>query len=105
MNLAVGVVLIDLLLLGPVVSRTIEEHIELFFLAIGLLAMTFAGAWRWEVASRAAALPLWITLTVIVADVVFGRVRGQMDRALGWIQARIARPIVCGGVCGPRVGG
>src|SRR5580658_6280716 len=97
MNLAVGVVLIDLLLLGPVVSRTIEEHIELFFLAIGLLAMTFAGAWRWEVASRAAEVPLGITLTVIVADVVFGRVRGQMDRALGWIQARIARPIVCGG--------
>ena len=97
MNLAVGVVLIDLLLLGPVVSRTIEEHIELFFLAIGLLAMTFAGAWRWEVASRAAEVPLGITLTVIVADVIFGRVRGQMDRALGWIQARIARPIVCGG--------
>jgi predicted cation transporter len=97
MNLAVGVVLIDLLLLGPVVSRTIEEHIELFFLAIGLLAMTLAGAWRWEVASRAAEVPLGITLTVIVADVIFGRVRGQMDRALGWIQARIARPIVCGG--------
>ena len=97
MNLAVGVVLIDLLLLGPVVSRTVEEHIELFFLAIGLLAMTFAGAWRWEVASRAAEVPLGITLTVIVADVIFGRVRGQMDRALGWIQARIARPIVCGG--------
>jgi len=43
MNLAVGVALIDLLLIGPVVSRVIEEHIELFFLAIGLLAMTLAG--------------------------------------------------------------
>jgi predicted cation transporter len=97
MNLAVGVALIDLLLIGPVVSRAIEEHIELFFLAVGLLAMTLAGAWRWDVASRAAALPLWITLTVIVADVIFGRARGLMDRSLGWMQARVDRPFLCGG--------
>jgi predicted cation transporter len=97
MNPAVGVALIALLLVGPVVSRAIEERIEIFFLAIGLLAMTLAGAWRWEVASRAAQVPLGITLAVIVADVVFGRVRGLMDRALGWIQARVARPLLCGG--------
>ncbi len=97
MNLAVGVALVDLLLIGPVLSRTIEEHIELFFLVIGLLAMTLAGAWRWDVASRAAALPLGITLTVIVADVIFGRVRGRMDRALGWMQARVERSLLSGG--------
>src|SRR5260370_33659832 len=97
MNLAVGVALIDLLLIGPVVSRAIEEHIELFFLAVGLLAMTLAGAWRWDVASRAAALPLWITLTVIVADVIFGRARGLMDRSLGWMPERVDRPFLCGG--------
>jgi predicted cation transporter len=97
MNLAVGVALIDLLLIGPGVSRAIEEHIELFFLAVGLLAMTLAGAWRWDVASRAAALPLWITLTVIVADVIFGRARGLMDRSLGWMRERVDRPFLCGG--------
>ena len=59
--------------------------------------MTLAGAWRWDIASRAAALPLGITLTVIVADVIFGRARGLMDRALGWVQARAARPLVCCG--------
>ena len=46
---------------------------------------------------RAAEVPLGITLTVIVADVVFGRMRGLMDRALGRIQARVARPWLCGG--------
>ncbi len=97
MNLAVGVALIDLLLIGPVVSRAIEEHIEVFFLAIGLLAMTLAGAWRWDVASRTAALPVGITLTVIVADVIFGRARGLLDRALGWMQARVAHSLLCGG--------
>ncbi|HVA84540.1 MAG TPA: DUF1646 family protein [Candidatus Binataceae bacterium] len=97
MNSAVGVALIGLLLIGPVVSRLIEERIEIFFLAVGLLAMTLAGAWRWEVVARAAEVPLGITLTVIVADVVFGRLRISMDRVLGWIQARVARPWLCGG--------
>ena len=97
MNPVVGLALIALLLIGPVASRSIEERIEIFFLAIGLLAMTLAGAWRWEVAGRAASVPLGITLTVIVADIVFGRIRGQMDRAVGWAQARIAAPLLCGG--------
>lgn len=97
MSPAAAVVLLGLLLLGPVVSRTIEERIEIFFLAMGLISMTLARAWRWEVVGRAARVPLWITLAVIVADVVFGRVRGSLDRALGWMQARIARPLLCGG--------
>lgn len=96
MSPTVATILIALLLLGPVVSRAIEERIEIFFLVMGILAMTLAGAWRWEVVGRAARVPLWITLTVIVADIVFGRVRGSMDRALGWVQARIARPLMCG---------
>src|SRR5271167_4862146 len=89
MNSAVGVTLIGLLLAGPIFSHWIEERIEIFFLAVGLLAMTLAGAWRWEVAVRAAEVPLGITLTVIVADVVFGRMRSLMDRALVRIQARV----------------
>jgi len=97
MNSAVGVTLIGLLLAGPIFSHWIEERIEIFFLAVGLLAMTLAGAWRWEVAVRAAEVPLGITLTVIVADVVFGRMRSLMDRALVRIQARVARPLLCGG--------
>jgi predicted cation transporter len=97
MNSAVGATLIGLLLVGPVASRRIEEQIEIFFLAVGLLAMTLAGAWRWEVAVRAAEVPLGITLTVIAADIVFGRMRALMDRALGWTRARVAHPLLCGG--------
>jgi predicted cation transporter len=100
MNSAVGLALIGLLLVGPILSRLIEEHIEVFFLAIGLLAMTLAGVWRWEVARHAAQVPLGITFAVIVADIVFGRMRVLMDRAFSSIQARIARPLLCGGaVC------
>ncbi len=63
MNSLVGVALIGLLLTGPVVSRALEERIEIFFLAIGLLAMTLAGAWRWDVAVHAALVPLGVTFT------------------------------------------
>ncbi len=96
MNPILGAALIALLLFGPVLARTIEEHIELFFLAIGLLAMTIAGAWKWEVAARAAAVPLPITLAVIVADVVFGRIRTRIDRALDWMQRRVSRAWLSG---------
>jgi predicted cation transporter len=97
MNSAVGLALIGLLLVGPILSRLIEEEIEVFFLAIGLLAMTLAGAWRSEIVRHAAAVPLGITLAVIVADILFGRMRVLMDRALSSIRARVAPPLLCGG--------
>jgi predicted cation transporter len=96
MNTAVGVALIGLLLIGPVLSRAIEEHIEPFFLAIGLLAMTLAGAWRWEVARDAIVAPVWITLAVIVAGVSFDQLRGLMDRAMVRVRARVAGRLLCG---------
>jgi predicted cation transporter len=98
MNPAVGVVLIGLLLVGPVVSRTIEEHIELFFLAIGVLAMTLARAWRCDIARHAIVEPVWITLTVIVAGVVFDHSRGLLDRAMVRVRRRVDRRLLCGGL-------
>ncbi len=96
MNPLIGIGLLALLVLGPVLSRRIEEHIELFFLVIGAVAMTLARAWHWEVAGHAAVVPLGITATVFVADVVFGRIRKQMEGALAWIQARISRRLLSG---------
>ncbi|MGH7913880.1 MAG: DUF1646 family protein [Candidatus Binataceae bacterium] len=95
MNPAVGVALIGLLLIGPISSHLIEEQIEIFFLAIGLLAMTLAGTWRWEVAVHAVEAPIWITLAVIVAGAVFDQLRGAMDRATARVRARVARPLLC----------
>ena len=97
MNTAVGVALIGLLLVGPVVSHLVEEQIELFFLAIALVAMTLAGAWRWEVARHAVEEPIWITLAVIVAGVVFDHLRGLMDRGMERLRARVAGRLLCAG--------
>jgi predicted cation transporter len=57
--------------------------------------MTFAGAWRWEVAARAVEEPIWITLAVIAAGLVFDQLRGLMDRAMTQMRARVARPLLC----------
>ena len=81
MNSSLGVALIGLLLVGPVVSRAVEERIEIFFLAIGILAMTLAGAWSWEVVGRAARVPLEITLTVIVTDIALAACEARWTRA------------------------
>jgi predicted cation transporter len=97
MNTIVGVALVVLLLLGPILSRLVEEQIEAFFLAIGLLAMTLAGAWQWDVARHAAEEPVWITLAVIVAGVVFDHVRGLMDHAIARMRVRIAGRLLCAG--------
>jgi predicted cation transporter len=97
MNTFVGMALIGLLLLGPVLSRLVEEQIEAFFLAIGLLAMTLAGAWRLEIVRHALLEPVWITLAVIVAGVVFDHVRGLMDRAVARMRARVAGRLLCAG--------
>ncbi|MGZ6240971.1 MAG: DUF1646 family protein, partial [Candidatus Binataceae bacterium] len=97
MNSTVGLALIGLLLIGPAVSRLVEEQIELFFLVIGLLAMTLAGAWRWEVVRHAVEEPVWITLAVIVAGVVFDHLRGPMDRRLTRLRSQVARPLLCTG--------
>jgi predicted cation transporter len=97
MNSAVGVALIGVLLIGPVVSRAIEEQIEIFFLAVAVLAMTFAGTWRWEAVRHAILEPVWITLAVIVAGVAFDQLRGLMDRAMVRVRARVAGRLLCAG--------
>ncbi|HVB82200.1 MAG TPA: DUF1646 family protein [Candidatus Binataceae bacterium] len=97
MNPVVGVALVGLLLVGPIVSRLVEEQIEFFFLAIGLLAMTLAGAWGWKVARHAVEEPVWITLAVIVAGVVFDHSRRLMDRAMVRVRARVAGRLLCAG--------
>jgi predicted cation transporter len=97
MNSVVGVALVGLLLLGPILSHVVEEQIELYFLAIGLLAMTLAGAWQWQVAHHAVFEPVWITLAVIVAGVVFDHLRALMDRAMVRLRRRLAPRVLCAG--------
>jgi predicted cation transporter len=95
MNPAVGAALIVLMLVGPVASHLIEEQIEFFFLGIGLVAATLAGIWEWQLIEHVAAEPIWITLAVIIAGILFDRLRVWLDRVMTRVLARFARPLVC----------
>jgi predicted cation transporter len=97
MNPVAAVAMIALLLLGPVLSRTIEEHIEIFFAATAALAMTLARAWDWGVVADAATVPVWITIAVIAGGLVFDWIREWMDRVMIRIRRRIALPLLCAG--------
>ncbi len=95
MHPAVALALISLLLVGPIASHFIERNIEAFFLVIGVAAMSLARAWEWPVVRHAAEVPIGITLAVIVAGIVFDRMRMAMDRAMTRLRARVARPLLC----------
>lgn len=95
MNPAVAVALICLLLAAPIASHLVERNIEFFFLAVGIAAMTLAGAWKWSALLDAVEEPLWITLAVMAAGVLFDQMRGSMDRGLARLRRRVARPMLC----------
>jgi predicted cation transporter len=96
MNPGVGAALIVLMLVGPIASRLVEEQIEFFFLGFGLVAATLAGIWDRGLVEHVAVEPIWITLAVIVAGILFDRVRMRLDRMMARVLAKVARPLVCG---------
>lgn len=58
-----------LVLIAPLISRTIEENLEIFLLANGILAMTVASfadipgvitGWRWDIVIESFIAPIWI---------------------------------------------
>lgn len=80
MDASVAAVLLVVLLLGPLVTAQVERHIELFFLAVGLAAITLAGQWSGAIALQAAREPLPITFAVVAAGLIFRALQTRMDR-------------------------
>jgi predicted cation transporter len=64
-TIGLGLVALAVLLV-PILFEKIEEYVELFFLAMGILAVTISGAWHWEVVAAALAAP------VIISNVPIG---------------------------------
>jgi predicted cation transporter len=59
--IVIGLCLIVLLvLILPFVTRKVEENLELFFLIMGVCAVTVAGLWSWELVIEAAKAPVVI---------------------------------------------
>ncbi|MDD5312544.1 MAG: DUF1646 family protein [Dehalococcoidia bacterium] len=60
-SIVIGLSLITLLvLLLPFLVKRIEENLELFFLSMGILAVTISGLWSWELVMEALKAPVMI---------------------------------------------
>jgi len=60
-SIVIGLSLITLLVLVlPFLVKRIEENLELFFLLMGILAVTISGLWSWELAVEALKAPVMI---------------------------------------------
>jgi predicted cation transporter len=68
--LGLGALLVLALVL-PFSVRRIEEELELFFLSLGILAISLQGGWTWALAGEALREPLPITAAVLCAGLIF----------------------------------
>ncbi len=94
MNHAAAIVVMLALLLGPVLVRWIEQNLEVYCFAIGIVAMFLAGGPNSEVLRKAAREPVAITIAVVVAAFVFREIRAGLDRGFARVRAKVARPVL-----------
>ncbi|HTT77768.1 MAG TPA: DUF1646 family protein [Candidatus Binataceae bacterium] len=80
------------LLIGPLVLAPIEHNFEPYCFLIGLIAVTVSRAWSPAVLIQAGTEPLMITAAVIVAGLIFARIRVPLDLAFNGLRRRIPRP-------------
>ncbi len=91
MNLLEAAIVVLFLLLGPVVFAPLERNLECHFFALGMISVTLAGLWEWDLVRRTLLTPLPITVAVVIAGAIFGRVRRWLDRRFEKIRGRVSR--------------
>jgi predicted cation transporter len=71
-----------LVLLLPFLVKKVEENLELFLFAMGVLAVTVSAQWGWELVGEALLEPIKITAAVLVAGMLFRLLRPAVRRAV-----------------------
>lgn len=92
MSLPAAIAILALLLLGPLLSRRIEDSLEAYCFVLGVLAIGLAGGMNWNLATRALSDPAPISIAVIIAGVLFQYARGYLDRAVASMALRLSLP-------------
>jgi predicted cation transporter len=94
MNHASAVVILALLLFGPLAVTKIEHNIELYCLALGVLATILGTGFTRELVLDALHEPIAISIAVIVAALLFGWTRPSLDRGFRHLRRRVSRPVL-----------
>jgi predicted cation transporter len=94
MNHASAVVILALLLLGPLAVTAIEHNIELYCLALGVLATLLGTGFTRELIFEALHEPVAISIAVMVAALLFGWLRPGLDRVFERLRQQVSRPVL-----------
>jgi predicted cation transporter len=94
MNLPAAIVVMLCLLSGPLAVHWIERNIEIFIVAIGILATILAGGANAGLVREALSAPIMITVAVIAAAILFRETREALDRGFARMRARIPRAVL-----------
>jgi predicted cation transporter len=94
MNHASAVVILALLLFGPLAVATLEHNIELYCLALGVLATLLGSGFTRELIFETLQEPVPICIAVIVAALLFGWLRPGLDRGFERLRTRVSRPLL-----------
>ena len=94
MNHASAIVILALLLFGPLAVTRIEHNIELYCLALGVLATMLGTGFTHELVLEALHEPIAISIAVIVAALLFGWTRPWLDLAFRRLRRRVSRPVL-----------
>src|SRR5271169_4308308 len=78
---ALGLILL-LVILGPVLSKTVERNIEIFFLAAGALTAAVSGQLSWAVLKAALTEPIALAIAVLVFGIIARLIRSALDRSV-----------------------
>jgi predicted cation transporter len=85
-------------LLGPILVKPIERHVELFFLIVGVLTACITGQFDTALVRAALSEPLSFTLAVLVFGAAFHLLRDYLDQLLRRV-IRMQEPrILCFGL-------
>ncbi len=88
-------------LIGPLLSRRVEENLEVFFLLMGFLASLVSGSLSFKLLLEALeapvmvkGIPIGIFQAVLLAGILFERFRGRLRSVLSSGRAASAAPIL-----------
>jgi len=84
MTVAALVAILVAVLIGPLLFRSIEHYLEIFFLATGIIAALVSGQFGWRLVREAAAAPIALTSAVLVFDAILIVIHKPLDR---WFEA------------------
>ncbi|HZP44046.1 MAG TPA: DUF1646 family protein [Candidatus Binataceae bacterium] len=92
----VAALLLLLILVAPLVSTPIERNLELYFLAVGIVAATLSRSWSFRLIAQVLRSPVPITCAVVLAGLIFSRLGRRADAAFDRLRRSLPRPLLTG---------